>query len=56
VLLAGKADYDKTVILRDVADDFGFSVININLTLSSELLELTAKQRSLRKRFAAYIG
>lgn len=48
VLLVGEASSGKTGVLRDVADDFGTSVININLALSSELLELTAKQRSLR--------
>lgn len=48
VLLVGEPGSGKTGVLRDVADDFGASVININLALSSELLELTAKQRSLR--------
>lgn len=48
VLLVGEAGSGKTGILRDVAEDFEASVINVNLTLSGELLELTAKQRSLR--------
>ena len=48
VLLVGETGSGKTGVLRDVADGFGSSVININLALSSELLELTAKQRSLR--------
>jgi hypothetical protein len=48
VLLVGETGSGKTGVLRDVADDFGTSVVNINLALSSELLELTAKQRSLR--------
>jgi len=48
VLLVGDAGSGKTAALRDVANDFGTSVININLALSCELLELTAKQRSLR--------
>jgi len=48
VLLVGKTGSNKTGILKDVADDFGTSVINVNLALSSELLELTARQRSLR--------
>ena len=48
VLLVGESGSGKTKILRDVADDLGAEVININLTLSSELLELTAKQRALR--------
>lgn len=48
VLLVGETGTGKTGVLRDVAQDFGTSVININLALSSELLELTAKQRTLR--------
>jgi len=48
VLLVGKTGTGKTGILRDMADDFGTSVININLEISSKLLELTARQRSLR--------
>lgn len=48
VLLVGEAGSGKTDVLRDIADGFGTSVVNINLALSSELLELTARQRSLR--------
>ncbi len=48
VLLVGETGSGKTGVLRDVADDLGAEVININLALSAELLELTAKQRSLR--------
>jgi len=48
ILLVGKTGTGKTGILRDMADDFGTSVININLEISSKLLELTARQRSLR--------
>ncbi len=48
VLLVGETGSGKTGVLRDVCDDFGTSVINVNLALSSELLELTAKQRCLR--------
>ena len=47
VLLVGETGSGKTGVLRDVAEEFGASVINVNLALSSELLELTAKQRSL---------
>lgn len=47
VLLVGETGSGKTGVLRDVAEAFGTSVINVNLALSSELLELTAKQRSL---------
>ena len=48
VLLVGESGSGKTRVLRDVAEEFETSVINVNLALSSELLELTAKQRSLR--------
>ncbi len=48
VLLVGESGSGKTRVLRDVAEEFEASVINVNLALSSELLELTAKQRSLR--------
>lgn len=48
VLLVGDAGSGKTGVLQNVAEEFGTSVINVNLALSSELLELTAKQRSLR--------
>jgi ABC-type uncharacterized transport system ATPase component len=48
VLLVGQAGTGKTGILRDVANDLGTEVININLVLSAELLELTAKQRAVR--------
>jgi len=48
VLLVGESGSGKTNVLRDVAADFDAKVININLTLSAELLELTAKQRVLR--------
>ena len=48
VLLVGETRSGKTGVLRDVAEEFGTSVINVNLVLSSKLLELTPKQRSLR--------
>ena len=48
VLLVGEAGSGKTGILRDVAGELDTSVVNVNLALSSELLELTATQRSLR--------
>jgi len=47
VLLVGESGSGKTAVLRDVANDFGADVININLALSAELLELTARQRAL---------
>lgn len=48
VLLVGASGSGKTGALRDVAEQFGTNVINVNLALSGELLALTAKQRSLR--------
>jgi len=48
VLLVGETGSGKTVILQHVAKALGTSVINVNLSLSRELLELTVKQRSLR--------
>ena len=48
VLLVGETSSGKTGVLRDVAEEFGTSVINVNLALSRELLGLTAKQRSLQ--------
>ncbi|ATD82491.1 MULTISPECIES: BREX-3 system P-loop-containing protein BrxF [Desulfovibrio] len=48
VLLVGESGSGKTNVLRDIAEEFGAPVINVNLALSGELLELTTKQRSLR--------
>ena len=48
VLLVGETGSGKTAVLRDVADELGVSVVNVNLELSSALLELTARQRALR--------
>ncbi len=48
VLLVGETGSGKTGILRDIAKEIGSHVVNVNLALSGELLELTAKQRSLR--------
>ncbi len=48
VLLVGDTGSGKTGVLREVSEEFGSSVINVNLALSGELLELTAMQRSLR--------
>ena len=43
VLLVGETGSGKTAVLRDVAEELGVPVININLELSAQLLELTAK-------------
>lgn len=47
VLLVGETGSGKTNILWEVAKAFGAPVTNVNLALSGELLELTAKQRAL---------
>ena len=48
VLLVGETGSGKTGVLRNIAEEFGSSVVNVNLALSGELLELTERQRSLR--------
>jgi hypothetical protein len=48
VLLVGGTGSGKTGVLRDLAAEFGTSLLNVNLALSSELLELTTKQRVLK--------
>lgn len=48
VLLVGEVGSGKTEILNGIADELGTELINTNLAISSELLELTAKQRALR--------
>ena len=47
VLLVGANGSGKTGVLHDLATALGTEVINVNLGLSAELLELTAKQRAL---------
>jgi hypothetical protein len=47
-MLVGSAGSGKTSTLRDFANKYGSSVVNVNLALSAELLDLTAKQRALR--------
>lgn len=48
VLLVGETGSGKTGVLRGIAEEFGSSVINLNLEISKVLLELTARQRSLK--------
>jgi Cdc6-like AAA superfamily ATPase len=47
ILLVGDVDSGKTVTLHEIADELCVPVINVNLEISSKLLELTAKQRTL---------
>lgn len=48
VLLVGESGSGKSGVLQDIAEEIGSAVVNVNLVLSGELLDLTAKQRSLR--------
>lgn len=48
VLLVGERSSGKTGVLRKIAEELGTSVVNVNLSLSGKLLELTAKQRILK--------
>ena len=47
VLIVGATGSGKTNLLRQIAEDCGSSVLNVNLLLSGKLLELTTRQRSL---------
>ena len=44
----GESGTGKTGVLRDIAEEFGSAVVNVNLALAGELLELTVKQRSIQ--------
>ncbi len=48
VLMVGQSGSGKTRLLRGLAENLDTEVININLEVSSKLLELTQKQRSLK--------
>ncbi len=48
VLVVGPARSGKTAALRDLHDERGWPLLNVNLLLSERLLELTARQRALR--------
>jgi Cdc6-like AAA superfamily ATPase len=45
VLLVGEAGSGKTYVLHNIAEEFDVPVVNVNLELSTKLLELTTKQR-----------
>lgn len=47
VLLVGETGSGKTAALRAVGEELGADVINVNLTLSAKLIELTERQRAL---------
>jgi len=48
VLIVGKCSSGKTTVIQNVARQHNTTPININLTLSEKLLELTEKQRALK--------
>ena len=48
VLVVGKSGTGKTQLLREISTNLSIPMININLSLSKELLELTEKQRQLK--------
>lgn len=48
VLLTGEYASDKSEILKNIAKSFNVPVINISLSISTQLFELTTKQRALR--------
>jgi SpoVK/Ycf46/Vps4 family AAA+-type ATPase len=47
VLVVGEPGSGKTTVLLDVASQLDISIINVNLELSSKLLDLTAKKRAV---------
>jgi len=48
ILVVGPPRTGKTSALRDLAEERGWPLVNVNLELSERLLELTSKQRALR--------
>ncbi len=48
ILLVGAKETGKTIALKELSQELNVPVLNINLSLSGELLDLTAKQRALR--------
>lgn len=48
VLVVGESGSGKSGVLREISENLGTIVVNVNLALSGKLLELTARQRSLR--------
>lgn len=48
VLLVGKSGSGKTTILTEMARTFDATVSNVNLSLAQEMVELTARQRTLK--------
>ena len=47
ILVTGPPRTGKTTALRDLADQRSWPLVNVNLSLSERLLELTSRQRAL---------
>ena len=48
ILVVGPPRAGKTLALRDLAEERSWPLVNVNLSLSERLLELTSKQRALK--------
>jgi hypothetical protein len=48
VLLVGPAGFGKTRLLRELASEQGWPLVNVGVALSERLLELTRRQRTLQ--------
>ncbi len=48
VLVAGPPHSGKTAALRQLSDERGWPLVNVNLAISERMLELTVRQRALR--------
>ncbi|HSO82493.1 BREX-3 system P-loop-containing protein BrxF [Thiocapsa sp.] len=48
ILVVGHHRTGKTTALRDLATKHGWPIVNLNLALAERLLDLTARQRTLR--------
>ncbi|NCC27526.1 MAG: BREX-3 system P-loop-containing protein BrxF [Gammaproteobacteria bacterium] len=48
ILVVGHHRAGKTTALRDLATTHGWPIVNLNLVLAERLLDLTARQRTLR--------
>jgi hypothetical protein len=48
ILVAGPPRAGKTTALRNLAEERSWPLVNVNLSLSEQMLELTSKQRALK--------
>jgi predicted ATP-binding protein involved in virulence len=56
IFLVAVAGAGKTAVLQEVHERVAAPLVNVNLELSSRMLELTARQRALRFGSVAYRG